>query len=57
MIAIENDTYDYHLYSSSTDSSNRNVSCLADSLCEREILFNRKSFARDSLVAHLILIT
>ena len=56
MIEIENDTGDYHLYSNSTDSSNRNVSCLTNSLYEREIPFNGISFARDSLVAHLILI-
>ena len=53
MIEIENDTCDYHFYSNLTDSSNRNVPCLADSLCEREIPFNRRSFDRDSLVAHI----
>ena len=57
MMEIENDTCNYHLYSNPSDSSNSDMSCLADSLCEREIPFNRRSFARDSLVAHLILIT
>ena len=57
MTEIENDTCDYHLYFTSTDNSNRNVPYLADFLCEREIPFNRRSFARDSLVAYLILIT
>ena len=57
MIEIENDTCNYHIYWIPINSSNRNVSCLADSFCEREIPFNRRSFARDSLVAHLILKT
>ena len=47
MIKIENDARDYHLYSKLTDSSNCDVSCLADFLCECEILFNRRSFARE----------
>ena len=53
---IENDTCDYHLYSNPIDSSNRDVPCLADSLCEHEIQFNRRFFVRDYLVTHLILI-
>ena len=57
MIEIENDSCDYHLHSNPTDSSTRNAPNLADSRCEREIPFNRRSFARDFLVAHLILIT
>ena len=46
MIKIENDTFDHHLYSNPANDDNRDVSCLADSLYEREIPFNRRSFAR-----------
>ena len=53
MIEIENDACDYYLYSNSTDSSNRNVPCLADSLCEREIPFNRRSFARAQVIENV----
>jgi hypothetical protein len=57
MIEIENDTSDRHFYPNSGNSSDRNVSCLADLLSECEIPLHRRSFAGDSLVAHLILIT
>ena len=56
MIEIKNDICDYHLYSKLTDSSNRDVSCLADFLCECEILFNR-DLLLDIPCAHVILIT